>query len=476
MERIDPFSPDTDSNWASNNGITRNGLDANSNPLNGTPKQQNSAYAPYVPPPPLTPPGSVLISAVHFSAYATGDEGFRLTNVSTQTITLTNWIATDGRGEGTLDLTGTLQPDRSIWLAKNAVTFTQQFGFQPDYEYADDSDPSVPNLVTHTVPLLGTSDELAIRQGAANWIDAVVWGPTGQITNIDPISPTKSWTGPNVLAYTSTLGATGEILYRKLDEATGQIVSDTNTALDWANDRTDPITGRKVMYPGWDLEKFWQPAKVTATSRLTVAIAPDNAFRVISDFLGSAQHSLKIEIYSFDNVGLFDVISRTMLARSISVTVLLEGGPTGGIDDQELWICQQLESIGGQCWFMISDSAQKIYDRYDYVHAKLTIIDDQFVAIGSENFSPRSMPNDDFSDGTVGQRGTTFITDAPGVVTRALEIWNADFDPAHHRDIYRWTSADPKYGAPPFQFQPITVTGGSIYRVQFPNPIGFTAP
>ena len=38
------------------------------------------------PPPPLTPPGSVLISAVHFDAYGTGqgDEGFRLTNVSTQ--------------------------------------------------------------------------------------------------------------------------------------------------------------------------------------------------------------------------------------------------------------------------------------------------------------------------------------------------------------------------------------------------------
>jgi phosphatidylserine/phosphatidylglycerophosphate/cardiolipin synthase-like enzyme len=424
--------------------------------------------------PSLTPPGSVLINAVHFSALASGDEGFRLTNVSTQTITLTNWIATDGTSEGTIDLIGTLEPDRSIWLARNAITFTQQFGFKPDYEYEIDSDPTVTNLVIHTMPQLSTGDELGIREGASNWIDVVVWG-SGDIVDIDPISPTNSWLGSNV-AYTNSLGATGDILYRKLDEATSRIVTDTNTALDWANDRTDPITGRKLQYPGWDLEKFWQPAKVTATARLTVAIAPDNAFRVISNFLGTAQQSIKIEIYSFNNVGLFNVLSRTMRTRPLSVTVLMEGSPAGGLDDQELWVCQQLESIGGQCWFMIGDSAQKIYDRYDYQHGKMIIIDDRVVAIGSENFSPNSLPYDNFTDGTVGQRGAYFITDAPGVVTRALEIWNADFDPIHHRDIYRWNAPDPKYGNPPAQFVPITITGGSLYRVQFPNSIGFTAP
>ena len=100
------------------------------------------------------------------------------------------------------------------------------------------------------------------------------------------------WIGPNVLRYSNTsIGATGQFFYRKLDEATGQIISDTNTALDWANDRTDPVSGRKTQYPGWDLEKFWQTAKVTQTATLTVAIAPDNAYRVISDVLGTAQSS-----------------------------------------------------------------------------------------------------------------------------------------------------------------------------------------
>ncbi|RME39120.1 MAG: DUF11 domain-containing protein, partial [Thermoflexia bacterium] len=43
MERVDPAAPDTDANWASNNGLIRNGRDANNNPINGTPKARNSA-------------------------------------------------------------------------------------------------------------------------------------------------------------------------------------------------------------------------------------------------------------------------------------------------------------------------------------------------------------------------------------------------------------------------------------------------
>ncbi|MFQ5577207.1 MAG: lamin tail domain-containing protein [Anaerolineae bacterium] len=45
MERCSS-NPDTDGNWTSNNGSTVNGLDANSNPLNATPKAKNSIAPP----------------------------------------------------------------------------------------------------------------------------------------------------------------------------------------------------------------------------------------------------------------------------------------------------------------------------------------------------------------------------------------------------------------------------------------------
>ncbi len=45
MERINPkLDGDSAASWASNNQITKNGLDKNGNPINGTPKAQNSVY------------------------------------------------------------------------------------------------------------------------------------------------------------------------------------------------------------------------------------------------------------------------------------------------------------------------------------------------------------------------------------------------------------------------------------------------
>jgi phosphatidylserine/phosphatidylglycerophosphate/cardiolipin synthase-like enzyme len=427
------------------------------------------------PAPPLISPGSVLISAVHFDGHAAGDsdEGFRLTNVSTQLLTLTNWVAL--YSASAINLTGTLSPGQAIWLTKQATAFEQQFGFKPDYEYELNSDPSVPDLsVTGSVPTLGPNAELTLREGAGNWIDAVVWG-TGGITDTGWLT---GWVGSNVQRYSNgDVSATGQIIYRKLDEATGKIITDTDRAIDWANDRTDPVSGRKAQYPGWDLEKFWQTAKVTGTATLTVAISPDNAYRVISDVLGSAQQSIVMEMHTFDNLGLLDVVTKT-IGRGVSVTILLEGGPVGGLDNQEKWVCQQIEAAGGQCWFMITDTSNgnTIHARYDYLHAKMILVDDRVVAIGSENLSSRTLAYDDFADGTVGHRGVYLVTDAGGVVSRALEIWNADFDPVNHRDLYRWTITDTKYGPPPIGFTPDYSIEVSGYRIRYPIPLRVTAP
>ena len=46
MERVDPTAPDTDDNWTTNDGVHRNGLDANGEPINGTPKEDNSPWLP----------------------------------------------------------------------------------------------------------------------------------------------------------------------------------------------------------------------------------------------------------------------------------------------------------------------------------------------------------------------------------------------------------------------------------------------
>jgi len=72
MERIDAAQADTDANWATNDNVHRNGLDAANNPICGTPKNENSASLP------VTPTATFTLTAT-FTPTAT----FTLTATST---------------------------------------------------------------------------------------------------------------------------------------------------------------------------------------------------------------------------------------------------------------------------------------------------------------------------------------------------------------------------------------------------------
>ncbi|MBK6432656.1 lamin tail domain-containing protein [Candidatus Amarolinea dominans] len=87
MERMDPTAPDSDGNWAANNGVTRNGHDANGNPLNGTPRQPNSVYQPAPTATPTSPAPTVTPTA---SATVTPTGASTVTPTTTPTTTPTD--------------------------------------------------------------------------------------------------------------------------------------------------------------------------------------------------------------------------------------------------------------------------------------------------------------------------------------------------------------------------------------------------
>ena len=155
----------------------------------------------------------------------------------------------------------------------------------------------------------------------------------------------------------------------------------------------------------------------------------------------------------------------------MTVTILLEGEPVGGVEDQEKWICQQIENAGGQVYFMYNDEPTDVHDRYKYQHGKWMIIDGQTLLTGSENLNYSSMPADDKADGTDGNRGVWLITDSPSAIAHALDVFQHDLDPGNHKDLFRWTAGDATYGAPPPTFTPDYTSGGTAYAVQFPTPL-----
>ena len=399
----------------------------------------------------------ILIDAVLYDGYATNDldEAVALRNVGASPVDLGGWALSDGgAGRSRLPAGARLEPGGVLWLTRSAAAFARQFGFAPDFEL-----PAWPGYAN-------SGDEVFLFDAEDDLIDALVYGsaPADQ----------PGWRGAPLQPYTvrGVFGSEGQLLYRKRDQATGLPVPDTDSAADWAQDPADVVNGRKVRYPGWDLDEFFFTTQITQTAVLTVAIAPDNAFDAVAAQISAARSSLQIVALTFENLGLAQALVAA-LQRGVEVTVLLEGAPAGGLPPQGKYVCQLIETAGGQCWFMISDAAASINDRYRFLHAKYIIVDGARVVISSENLSANSMPYDEKSDGTWGRRGVVLITDAPGVVGHLQTLFARDFDPASHLDLFRWERAHPTYGAPPPGFIPKYETGGVTYTVRYPTPSVF---
>ncbi len=401
--------------------------------------------------------GMILIEALLYDGYELNDydEGVALRNISQSAVSLEGWRISDGINNGSELLPNIIiDPGAIIWIARNGEAFQRQFGFEADVMLG-----SWPGFANH-------GDEVVLFDSNNQVIDELVYG--------DGDTADPGWIGPAVQPYkvTGLFGGEGQILYRKKEQASGWPVTDTNSAIDWAQDWNDPINGRKVRYPGWRLEDFYLTEQVTETAVLTVSIAPDNALETVVKAIDGSTESIFVETFTFENI----VIGNAMVAaanRGVDVKVLLEGSPPGGLSSQEKYICRQLETSGGQCWFMISNGDQRIYDRYRYLHSKFMLIDDRIVAVGSENLSPNSMPFDDKTDGTWGRRGVILWTDAIKVVDRVGRLIEDDLDPINHADIFRWQADHPVYGAPPAGFLPLTESGGITYTVRYPLPAVF---
>lgn len=402
-----------------------------------------------------TPPTYwVIIEAVLYDGLQANDydEAVLLLNGGDQNVSLAGWELCKWGASSwrCADLPGvSIAPWQRIWLARSAERFADSFGFAPDY------------VLAGWPALANGGDEVVLRDDVGGVRDALVYGGDG-------LTSVEGWDGPAVYPYGgSNFAIEGQVLYRYPDEDTGFPPDDFNTAADWAQYADDPWQGRRVRYPGWDLEQFFQPA-LAASGTVTAGIAPDNAYQLVVDTIRSAGERIDLAVYSLEEYGLVTELVQ-QAQRGVTVTVLLEGGPVGGVEDQELWACQQLHATGhGLCHFMVNSDTLHIYDRYTFMHAKYMIVDRERLLVGSQNMTPGGLPGDDKSNGTGGSRGVVLVTDAPEVVARAVEVFQADCDPHNHADVNLWGTGNVLgYAGPPPGFTPDVGGDFITYTVQF---------
>lgn len=405
-------------------------------------------------------PSPLLIEALYYDGYATYDydEAVRVMNASTATVDAGGWaLAKGGSTSQAAFPAGTLlAPGQAVWCTWRATAFEEQFGFKPDFETGD-TDPDVPEMDGAWPRYANDGGECLLKDAGGAVADVLVYegGDVG----------TPGWLGPAVWPWSPNtyFGAEGQILYRKRDQAGGRPWPDSDGGADWAQDDADHVHGRKALYPGWDLDPFFWTAQVTETAVLTVAVGPDHLFETVAAQLGRAQESIVVEGYTFES-GLLAQLLLDRLAGGVDVTLLLEGGPAGGMASAQRWIAGQIHAAGGQVWFMHSSAA---HTRYRYQHAKFMVVDGRLALIGSENLNSTGMPADDKGDGTAGRRGVYLITDAPGVVERLGAILAADLDPAHHLDLVGCNDVPELCSGTPPPKEPNWTT----YTVAFSRPL-----
>ncbi len=402
----------------------------------------------------------LLIEALYYDGFATYDydEAVRILNVSTATVDASGWALAKGSAtsQATLPPGTLLVPGQAVWCTRRATAFEEQFGFKPDFE-TDDTDPVVPEMGGVWPRYNNDGGECLLKDAGGATADVLVY-EGGE-------AATAGWLGAAVWPWSPStyFGAEGQILYRKRDQGSGLPWPDSDGAADWAQDPTDQLDGRRVLYPGWDLDPFFWTARITETAALTVAVGPDHLLEAVVAQLDRAQDSIVIQSYTFESGPLAQLLL-DKLAGGVAVTLLLEGSPAGGMASAQRWIAGRIHGAGGQVWFMHSGAA---HTRYRYQHAKFMLIDGRLVLIGTENLNPTGLPADDKGDGTAGRRGVYLITDAPGVVERVAAVLAADQDPAHHLDLAGCDQLPELCSGTP----PLEEPNWTTYTVAFSQPL-----
>lgn len=422
------------------------------------------------PPAPAAPAAPIVISAVFADGYAPGDgdEAVQLWNVSAAPVDLRGWSLDDAAAGASFPEAAILDAGARWWIARDAAAFARSFGHPADWAWAG----TMPAAGTRRLATLrggptlaNAGDTVTLRDGAGAAVDAAVYGRPAD---------GAGWAGPPVLPYHPPgIAAAHQVLYRKLAGEPPRPAGDTDRATDWASDPADVRWGRRIRFPGWDVEAVGAPARAREDAAIEVAVAPDALFGFLARHLSAARESVDAMTYTFEHPALCEALAGRARA-GVRVRLMVEGRPAGGIDMRQRWCLALLDAAGAAAYWL--DAGGDVGPRYRGAHAKLFVVDGRTVLVGSENPGTGAAPDDDRSDGTLGRRGVYVATDAPSVVAWARALVARDLDPDLHVDVRPFQPRDPERGAPAPDYGPDRASGGAGYRPVAPAPLRARGP
>ncbi|HJJ39200.1 MAG TPA: phospholipase D-like domain-containing protein, partial [Methanocorpusculum sp.] len=332
-----------------------------------------------------------------------GDEYFVLEGTGD----LSEWSVTDG--EGTVSFPGGFG---RVVAARSAAAYYDVHGTYPDYEIIDSVSFVPEAVVSGKFQMANTEDSLTLlHRGAA--VQSVSW--------------------PDEVA-----------------RGAGRIHLYENGTWD-----------SRVMKIG---QTRLSPETYSA-DKVTLFVSPDCSYQVLTGVIADAKTSIDISMYEFTHPKLAYALSDA-LSRGVTVRILMEGGPVGGISDAEKGVLDYLGRAGAEVYVISGTSEYPA--RYRYLHTKYLVADSYVTAVLSENFKESGIP----VTGQEGNRGWGAVIYDSEVAAYFSSVFSADIS---GKDISRRSTGSASFptvltsAAYTPVFEPVTVYNVEVTPVFAPD-------
>jgi phosphatidylserine/phosphatidylglycerophosphate/cardiolipin synthase-like enzyme len=273
-------------------------------------------------------------------------------------------VVSDGEGgfrfpEGTII-------EGQVTIARSGPAFMDTHGYPPNFEWYDYS-PAVPDVVrSGTFQLANTGDELRLYdQGTL--VQELVWP-------------------------------------RDFSSRQGQVHYSENDIWD-----------QRILILG---QSRFVSEEFISVDGVAFA-APDCSLAVYEDIVRSADSEIWANVYEFSSPAMAQPLIEAF-QRGVRVTVLLEGGPVGGISNEEKGIIAELCRAGIPVGLMTSGN--NAHPPYRFDHAKYLIVDRSRVLVTSENFKSNGFPD----AGLSGNRGWGIVMNDEEVARYFSAVYSHD--------------------------------------------------
>ncbi|MBI0582348.1 MAG: hypothetical protein JET69_04960 [Methanomassiliicoccales archaeon] len=140
---------------------------------------------------------------------------------------------------------------------------------------------------------------------------------------------------------------------------------------------------------------------------------PDDALPELVRQIDISRDSIRLACYLLENWTLARHLAGAS-ARGLNVTVLLEGRPVGGVSENGAALAYYLQDSGVNVWTMRSGES---FRRYDYLHAKYAIFDQERLFVASENMADSSFNSN---------RGWAVVVEGSQICSFAEEVFFKD--------------------------------------------------